>query len=250
MTTQKSQNDNDAIITENKKPLPKNAAGLCWGGFFLTWIWGIGNRTYRALWCLVPIVSIIMRFVILFKGREWAWENGSYENVEQFNRAQRTWSIVGLILFFIGFVPLVIILSFSHMLTDSIESNLQTQTMTTQHMTSQTQAAPAQTVPAHAMPIVAASSVKIRRYYCTPSAFGTLVFNFNKRKHKLSVFSTSSQTCMGPWRSYSVHGRRLHGSWGTRAWFNRKGKVLNVKQPGNWAGVYLQCNKRNFRNPC
>lgn len=33
-----------------------------WGAFSLTLIWGIGNRCYITLLCLVPIVGIIMPF--------------------------------------------------------------------------------------------------------------------------------------------------------------------------------------------
>lgn len=84
---------------ENKqleqKPFPKEAQGLCWGGFFLSWIWAIGNRTWIGLLFFVPIIGIAIPFVLLFYGREWAWKNKNWNSVEQFNASQRLWSIFG-----------------------------------------------------------------------------------------------------------------------------------------------------------
>lgn len=42
-----------------------------WGAFSLTLIWGIGNRCYITLLCLVPIVGFVMPFVAGFKGNAW-----------------------------------------------------------------------------------------------------------------------------------------------------------------------------------
>jgi hypothetical protein len=81
-----------------KPPLPESARGLCWGAFLLSWIWAIFNRTWLGLLCLIPGVGFVMQFVLLFKGREWAWKNKKWESVERFNRVQRHWSIAGLLL--------------------------------------------------------------------------------------------------------------------------------------------------------
>lgn len=96
MTTQKSPNNKPPVILE-KEPLPQHVIGWCWGGFFLGWIWGLGNRTYWALLCLIPGVNIIMHFVLGIKGREWAWKNNSWKSIASFKRTQRIWSIAGLI---------------------------------------------------------------------------------------------------------------------------------------------------------
>ncbi|MBY0377810.1 MAG: ribonuclease G [Gammaproteobacteria bacterium] len=92
-------NDQTEFKKNNQQePLPPGIAGWSWGAFFLTWIWGLGNRTYRALWCFVPIVGICMRIALGIKGREWAWRHKKWESIEQFNKVQKRWSIVGLIL--------------------------------------------------------------------------------------------------------------------------------------------------------
>lgn len=83
-----------------KGPLPKEARGLCWGGFFLNWIWAVGNSTWIGLLGLIPLVNIVMSFVLLFKGREWAWKNGNWRDLEHFKHTQKNWSIAGIVVFF------------------------------------------------------------------------------------------------------------------------------------------------------
>ncbi|MBA4370956.1 MAG: ribonuclease G [Coriobacteriaceae bacterium] len=84
--------------------VPPEARGWNWGAFFLSWIWGIGNNTWIALLALIPYVNFVMVFVLGAKGSEWAWRNKRWESVEQFRRTQRTWAIVGLVLFAIGVI--------------------------------------------------------------------------------------------------------------------------------------------------
>ena len=78
--------------------IPKEIRGWSWGAFLLTWVWGVGNDTYRAFWCLVPIVNIFMWIALGLKGREWAWCNRHWESVEEFKKAQKGWGIAGLII--------------------------------------------------------------------------------------------------------------------------------------------------------
>lgn len=78
--------------------VPEEVKGLCWGAFLWTFIWGIGNRVWLSLIVLVPVVGWIMAFVLLFKGRQWAWENKTWESVEEFNRVQRKWTKAWFIL--------------------------------------------------------------------------------------------------------------------------------------------------------
>jgi Tfp pilus assembly major pilin PilA len=93
---------NQDMQNEKVKPgIPDAARGLCWGGFFLNWIWALGNSTWIGLLTLVPFIGIVMPFVLLFKGREWAWKNNDWKSVEHFNATQRTWSVVGFCLCFI-----------------------------------------------------------------------------------------------------------------------------------------------------
>lgn len=70
-----------------------------WGAFSLTIIWGIGNRCYITLLCLVPIVGIIMSFVAGFKGNEWALQKNRYRDMEEFAQVQDTWNRAGFVCF-------------------------------------------------------------------------------------------------------------------------------------------------------
>ncbi len=82
--------------------VPEEIKGLSWGGFFWNWIWGLFNRVWLSLLVFVPVVGMVVPFVLLFKGREWAWQNKSWESVEHFNSVQRKWSIAALIFLGIG----------------------------------------------------------------------------------------------------------------------------------------------------
>lgn len=82
--------------------VPEEIKGLSWGGFFWNWIWGLFNRVWLSLLVFVPVVGMVVPFVLLFKGREWAWQNKSWESVEHFNSVQRKWGIAALIFLGIG----------------------------------------------------------------------------------------------------------------------------------------------------
>lgn len=85
-----SQPANVAAIHEGVK-------GWSWGAFLLNWIWAIGNKTWIGLLALLPVVNIVMVFVLGFKGREWAWKNNTWRDMEHFNQVQRKWNIAGFI---------------------------------------------------------------------------------------------------------------------------------------------------------
>ena len=55
--------------------IPREVRGLSWGAFWLSWVWGIFNRVWIALAVWIPLVGLVVWFVLLFKGREWAWRN-------------------------------------------------------------------------------------------------------------------------------------------------------------------------------
>lgn len=84
--------------------VPEEVKGWSWGGFFLTWIWGIGNSVWIALIALIVPIPLLMNIVLGVKGREWAWQAKHWDSVEQFNKTQKTWGMVGLILAIIGIV--------------------------------------------------------------------------------------------------------------------------------------------------
>lgn len=88
----------------NEKPVPAEVRGWNWGAFFLTWIWGIGNKVWISLLCLLPLVNLVMVFVLGIKGNEWAWKSGNYSDVAQFHKVQKIWGIVGASLFLLSSV--------------------------------------------------------------------------------------------------------------------------------------------------
>ena len=80
--------------------IPPEIKGWNWGAFFLTWIWGIRNRTYIAFLCFIPFVSLVMAFILGAKGSKWSWRNQKWDSIEQFKNSQRRWAIWGTIIFF------------------------------------------------------------------------------------------------------------------------------------------------------
>ena len=71
-------------------------------------MWGLFNRVWLSLLVFVPVIGLFVPFVLLFKGREWAWQNKTWESVEHFNRVQRNWTIAGLIPFFLAIVGIAV----------------------------------------------------------------------------------------------------------------------------------------------
>lgn len=78
-------------------PLPDGVKGWSWGAFWLHAIWAIGNKVWIGLLGFVPIVNFVMPFVLGFKGREWAWQKGTWRDVEHFRAVQKKWDIAGWI---------------------------------------------------------------------------------------------------------------------------------------------------------
>ena len=94
-----------------------------WGAFLLTWIWGLGNKTYITLLILLTMVLAFIPFVNLvsgiaqlalaiwfgIKGNEWAWKNKKFASVEVFHEYQKKWAIAGTILAILGILFAIII---------------------------------------------------------------------------------------------------------------------------------------------
>jgi hypothetical protein len=76
--------------------VPKEIEGLNWGAFFIPLLWGIFNKVWPAVLSLVPMVGLVMSFVLLFKGNEWAWQSKRWDSIEQFKRTQRKWMYWGI----------------------------------------------------------------------------------------------------------------------------------------------------------
>jgi hypothetical protein len=85
--------------THGSDYIPEGVKGWSWGAFFFSWIWAIFNRTYIGLLALIPYVGFFVAIWLGVKGREMAWKNKHWDNLEHFNRVQRRWSLWSLVLF-------------------------------------------------------------------------------------------------------------------------------------------------------
>ncbi len=83
-----------------------------WGAFLLSWIWGLGNKTYITLIILlvsfIPFVNLIVPLALCIwfgvEGNKWAWKNKRFESIEHFHSYQKKWVIAGLILPIVGLI--------------------------------------------------------------------------------------------------------------------------------------------------
>ena len=103
--------NNNMGIYQNSEP--KNLHKFNWGAFVMNVFWGIGNKSYLTLWCLVPFFNLIWMFVCGFKGNEWAWNSGCFKTVEEFEATQKTWNragIAALICMIVSYSPYIVML--------------------------------------------------------------------------------------------------------------------------------------------
>lgn len=92
--------------------VPEEIKKWNWGAFSLNIIWGIGNKTYLPLLCLIPLFNFVWVFICGFKGNEGAWRDGNYTDVETFKQVQKTWSRAGIAMFIIQIVIILLYLVF------------------------------------------------------------------------------------------------------------------------------------------
>lgn len=93
-----------SVAISATEAIPAGVRGWSWGAFLLNWIWAIGNRTWIGLLALVPYLGLIMAIVLGFKGREWAWKNKQWDNIDHFNRVQKKWSYWGVVIMIVAMV--------------------------------------------------------------------------------------------------------------------------------------------------
>ncbi len=92
--------------------LPEELKGYNWGALLLSWIWGIGNKTYITLLsflvAFIPFIGCLaalgMNIWFGFKGNEWAWQNKHFESVEHFKSNQKKWTIAGIIVTIVSII--------------------------------------------------------------------------------------------------------------------------------------------------
>jgi hypothetical protein len=87
---------NDTSTPTNPGTVQEELKGWNWGAFLLSWVWGLGNKTYIALLGLIPGVNLVIAFILGAKGNQWAWNNRNWESVEQFKLVQKIWSVFGV----------------------------------------------------------------------------------------------------------------------------------------------------------
>ncbi|MGX7245796.1 ribonuclease G [Enterococcus quebecensis] len=110
-------------MEETSKVVPSEVKGWNWGAFMFNIMWGIGNKSYLPLLCLIPLFNFVWIFVCGFKGNEWAWQKGEYKDVETFKAVQATWNRAGLVWFILTIaIVLFYIFIFATVIT-SILSN-------------------------------------------------------------------------------------------------------------------------------
>ncbi|KRN77090.1 hypothetical protein [Weissella minor] len=96
-----------------KTSVPEEIKGWNWGAFSFNIIWGIANKSYLPLLALIPIFNIIWVFVCGFRGSEWAWKKGGFQNnatdIDRFQLIQKTWKRSGFWFLLINLIGIVLI---------------------------------------------------------------------------------------------------------------------------------------------
>jgi len=107
--------ENNSSGQGKEAEVPLEIQGWNWGAFLLSWIWGIGNNTYRAFWVLFPFVNLFMVIALGLKGNEWAWKHRKWESIEHFKKVQREWAKA-------SFIVVTVLFLFAFIMVFSIES--------------------------------------------------------------------------------------------------------------------------------
>ncbi len=81
-----------------------------WGAFGASWLWGLFNETFIALFGLIPGVNLIISIYLGAKGNELAWRNKRWTGKNEFWKAQKRWAKYGWILLVISNVFFVSII--------------------------------------------------------------------------------------------------------------------------------------------
>ena len=91
--------------------VPRELGDWNWGGFMLTWIWGIGNRVWWSFLVFVPwLGAMVIPWILAFKGNEWAWQSKHWDSIDQFKRVQRSWAVWGIACYVVSTLILLIVI--------------------------------------------------------------------------------------------------------------------------------------------
>lgn len=101
----------ETVINKSGTSNPKCLHQFNWGAFYLTFLWGIFNRIWWTLLCLIPFVNIIISIWMGIKGNQYAWKKQKESKTsEQFDKSQRDWNVIGWWIFVWGMIFVLIIL--------------------------------------------------------------------------------------------------------------------------------------------
>jgi hypothetical protein len=99
-------------VQQGNEDLPEELKHFNWGAFLLNWIWGIMHGKYITLLyfvaCLIPIVGpLAISIWFGIEGNKWAWNSGTWKSVEEFNKKQRAWVKLWIILLVFSIILLL-----------------------------------------------------------------------------------------------------------------------------------------------
>jgi len=111
----------------SRAAVPRELGEWNWGGFLLTWIWGIGNSVWWSFLVFVPYLGfMVMPWVLAFKGNQWAWQSRHWDSVDHFKRVQHTWAMWGLGITIAGtlLVTAILIIGFAYFVYEVQQSGV------------------------------------------------------------------------------------------------------------------------------
>lgn len=78
--------------------VPEEVKKWSWGAMILPFFWGPYFNVMSSFLLLIPIFNWGWWIVLGINGNEWAWKNGKWGSVEEFNYEQRKWNKYSVIL--------------------------------------------------------------------------------------------------------------------------------------------------------
>lgn len=93
-----------------------------WGAFMMSILFGFGNKAYLTLLCFVPFLNMVWIFISGFKGEEWSWNSGCYDEQKSFRAAMDSWNRAGFVSFIIALIAIVFSIIFSSVIIAMIST--------------------------------------------------------------------------------------------------------------------------------
>lgn len=96
-------------INKDENSLPSSLKHFNWGAFLFNWIWGIMHGKYITLLyfvsCIIPVIGpVAISIWFGIAGNKWAWKSKNWESIEQFNKCQRNWVKLWIVLAVISLI--------------------------------------------------------------------------------------------------------------------------------------------------